>query len=281
MWDSQGICHSTDGSTVVALPIGGPSLMTGGDDLVYVQRTDAVLGPVLYATDGTVAGTRLLADWGSIHTSAAEAMYPLGTGNRILMAVRSDTGGVQPWISDGTPAGTVQLATLNPSGSSDPVLLGVAGDVSYLVADDGVVGAELWRLDLNQVGAAAVQELGVGCPGSAGEPRLRSGDTPGLGTTFEVRLSQARPNALAAWLIGWQIGAIPVGGGCTIYMQNLGTIATTLTDAAGASSFAITIPATVSLLGASLIEQVGVFDPLGVSPFGTATSAGIYWVVGG
>lgn len=278
---SSGPIHATDGATLFPLPCSTPERAIGGDDFVLMTVKDPVLGCRLFATDGTAAGTQLVADIGQQWQLDVEGLYSLGSGNRVLLAVRGDSGGVEPWISDGTPAGTGLLADLNPGGSSDPVVLGAAGGTAYLVADDGVHGSELWRLDLQQVGAANVQSLGVGCPGSNGVPLLRSGASPTLGTSVTTRLSQALPNALAAWLFGAPpIADLPVGGGCALNFQSLVLIVGVFTDAAGGAASTLSIPNAPALLGASLIEQVGVFDPLGVSPFGTATSPGLYWQVG-
>lgn len=276
-----GPIHATDGATVFPLPCSAPLRAIGGDDFVLMTVVDPVLGCRLFATDGTAVGTQLVADIGQQWSLDVEGLYALGSGNRVLLAVRGDSGGVEPWISDGTSAGTGPLADLNPGGSSDPVGLGAAGGLAFLVADDGVHGPELWRLDLQQVGAAAAQSLGTGCPGSVGVPLLRTGASPTLGSSVTTRLSQALPNALAAWLFGAPpLVDVPVGGGCSLHFASLLTIVGVVTDAAGAAVSTIGIPNAPALLGSSLVEQVGVFDPLGVSPFGTATSPGLYWQVG-
>lgn len=278
----SGPIHATDGATVFPLPCSAPLRAIGGDDFVLMTVVDPVLGCRLFATDGTAAGTQLVADIGQQWQLDVESLQALGSGNRVLLAVRGDSGGVEPWISDGTPAGTGPLADLNPGGSSDPVGLGAAGGVAFFVADDGVHGPELWRLDLQQVGAANVQSLGTGCPGSNGVPLLRTGASPTLGTSVTTRLSQALPNALAVWLFGAPpLVDVPVGGGCSLHFASLLAIVGVATDAAGAAASTIGIPNAPALLGASLVEQVGVFDPLGVSPFGTATTPGLYWQVGG
>lgn len=278
---ASGPVHATDGATVVPLPCSAPDRVLGGDDFVLLTVRDPVAGCQLVGTDGTPAGTQLLADIGLQWSLDVEAMHALGSGNRVLLAVRGDSGGVEPWISDGTPAGTGPLADLDPSGSSDPVVLGAAGGAAFLVADDGMHGPELWRLDLQQVGAANVQSLGTGCPGSHGVPLLRSGASPTLGTSVTSRVSQALPNALAVWLFGAPpLVDVPVGGGCALHFASLLALVGVATDAAGGAVSTVPIPNAAALLGASLVEQVGVFDPLGVSPFGTATTPGLYWQVG-
>lgn len=159
-------------------------------------------------------------------------------------------------------------------------MIGAAGSIAWFAADDGVTGLELWRLDLSAVGAANVHVLGTGCPGSLGIPRITSGDTPTIGTAFTVNLSQAMPNSIALWLVGSQIGATPVGGGCTLYFQSLDATFWTLTDASGAATVQLAIPNAATLIGLGLIQQAGVFDPLGASPFGTSTTAGLFWLIG-
>ena len=275
--------YATDGTSMTTLSVPSTTpieLLAGGDDFVYMQATDPLLGYVLYRTDGTPAGTQMIADFGSLALSRATAMWPLGSGNRALLAVQTDSDGIEPWITDGTTSGTVQLADLNPTGSSNPELLGVSGSMALLVADDGTTGPELWRLDLATVAAANVQSIGIGCPGSFGNPRLTSGDTPQLGATFSMNLSQAQPGAIALWLLGTGLTTTPVGGGCNIYFQNLLLSFWNVTDAAGYASGQLSLPNSAALIGATGIQQVGVFDPLGVSPFGTSTTSGLLWVIG-
>ncbi|HYO08363.1 MAG TPA: ELWxxDGT repeat protein [Tepidisphaeraceae bacterium] len=56
------------------------------------------------------------------------------------------TGGRELWRSDGTPAGTAQVADVNPgAGNADPrAMTAAAGGKVFFSADDGAHGRELW-----------------------------------------------------------------------------------------------------------------------------------------
>jgi ELWxxDGT repeat protein len=83
---------------------------------------------------------------------------------------RADDGinGTEPWISDGTIAGTSMLKDINPTGNSFPVGIlefFVDGDtIMYFNADDGVTGVELWKTNGTSAGTVMVKDIN---PGSA------------------------------------------------------------------------------------------------------------------
>jgi ELWxxDGT repeat protein len=83
-------------------------------------------------------------------------------GNRLLFAAR-DEGGVEPWVTDGTPAGTHRLLDLQPGpGDSDPYGLVSAGVRAFFTADDGGHGRELWESDGTPEGTRRVTDLDPG-----------------------------------------------------------------------------------------------------------------------
>lgn len=67
-----------------------------------------------------------------------------------VLAFEADDGthGREPWLSDGTAAGTRLAADINPGpASSDPKALVTAGGRVFLVARDDARGYELWALN--------------------------------------------------------------------------------------------------------------------------------------
>ena len=66
--------------------------------------------------------------------------------------------GREPWVSDGTPAGTQLLADLAAVGGSAPTGFVQAGGYVLFIADDGVTGRELWRTDGRPGGDGAGEE---------------------------------------------------------------------------------------------------------------------------
>src|SRR5439155_18113329 len=68
--------------------------------------------------------------------------------------------GREPWVSDGTAAGTHIIRDLLPgSESSDPFTLGAINGLVFFRADDGIHGRELWRTDGTDAGTWLVADL--------------------------------------------------------------------------------------------------------------------------
>jgi ELWxxDGT repeat protein len=108
----------------------------------------------LWESDGTAAGTRLLAN---VSTMAESNPIPLGVaGSRLLFAADDGVHGQELWATDGTTAGTALVADICPgiSGSlgsatlvPDAPIAVVAGGRLFFSALDCVHGTELWVSD--------------------------------------------------------------------------------------------------------------------------------------
>jgi ELWxxDGT repeat protein len=94
---------------------------------------------------------------------AGDAVASLGS--TLLFAGRSSAIGVEPWRSDGTPAGTSLLKDVElPDASSAVTAVTSLGDNRNVVfaADDGATGLELWRSDGTPAGTALVKDIRPG-----------------------------------------------------------------------------------------------------------------------
>jgi ELWxxDGT repeat protein len=73
---------------------------------------------------------------------------------------------IKLWKSDGTAAGTVQVADIKPGSrtedSSDPRRLTVHGKSLLFIAEDGVNGFELWKSDGTAKGTTLVADINPG-----------------------------------------------------------------------------------------------------------------------
>jgi ELWxxDGT repeat protein len=85
--------------------------------------------------------------------------------NKIIFTASDQSTGYEPYISDGTVAGTTILKDINPSGSSTPHQGVMYNGMYYFTANDGTNGREIWVTDGTTAGTNMFLDLKVG-PGS-------------------------------------------------------------------------------------------------------------------
>ena len=108
----------------------------------------------LWTTDG--ATTTFLADMGLL--TFPDRM--IGFDGGVFFRHDDGANGREPWVSDGTAAGTHIIRDLLPgSESSDPFTLGAINGLVFFRADDGIHGRELWRTDGTDAGTWLVADL--------------------------------------------------------------------------------------------------------------------------
>ena len=131
---------------------------------LYFVVSDPVSGHELWTSDGTEAGTRLLADVlpGPGSSSPSDLLV---LEEALLFAAADDSHGRELWRTDGTTVGTTLLADIRPGpdGSFPSGLTWVNGQ-AFLSANDGTRGNELWRTDGASV--TFVQDLVAGSDSS-------------------------------------------------------------------------------------------------------------------
>ena len=114
----------------------------------------------LYRTDGTDAGTVLLQQLpeGALWTPPEGGIPPLSAtlGNRLVFSSRRMTSSqVQLWVSNGTAAGTVPLATL----TNTPAFMTRAGGYVVFQGDDEGHGTEPWVTDGTVEGTKVLRDI--------------------------------------------------------------------------------------------------------------------------
>jgi ELWxxDGT repeat protein len=149
---------------------------------------------------------------GSILIDAGPAGPGVPLGNSYLFASHSDPSGVEPWISDGTMAGTIRLADIALSGqtnSSAPEDFTLLGDAALFEADDGDSGRELWRTDGTADGTWRIKDI---------VPGRESSSLSGMRTVGEFTYFVARSTAGVSdgpgrlWRTdGTEAGTFPLG----------------------------------------------------------------------
>ncbi len=238
--------------------------------LAYFLTRDAQSSTAreLWVTDGTSAGTFRISPVGG--SLAAGWMEPFGSDGHLLFFFDDGVHGYEPWISDGSLAGTQLLIDLRPgaAGSIDPGSLFEAwlaggrdvNDWVAFAADDGISGLEMHRFDLADVDAMLAATIGQGC----GAVALDLVGLPQIGTSPALRVSKAKPFSPAATWLALETVYQPLGGGCEAYLgQPFAKFLTIPTNAAGVGSVALAIPAIASLQGLGVTLQGAAVDPFG------------------
>lgn len=141
------------------------SVVEGG--VAYLALDDGIHGMELFRSDGTAAGTRLVADiCPGIRESGPQ---DLAVHDGIVYFSADDcVHGRELWRSDGTAAGTWMVADISPGpSSSNPAELeALPGGVVFLAADPAH-GSELWRSDGTGPGTVLVLDILPGAGSSA------------------------------------------------------------------------------------------------------------------
>lgn len=133
--------------------------------VVFFAANDGVHGKELWKTDGSEANTVMVKD---INAGAASAIMTPGLdwntnfpharlpdGRVVFTAADDDTGGLKPWVSDGTDAGTFMLAAI---GAASPPRFSSFGDRVTFSAYIGA-GPSLVITDGTTDGTSALLEL--------------------------------------------------------------------------------------------------------------------------
>ena len=186
LWKSDG---TTAGTVLVkdinpgagsSLSLFVPRGLTAGSNRLFLFADDGVHGPEPWGSDGSDAGTILLADLnpgppGSFVGQTFGLYRNTFASGRWFFPAYAPATGAEMFVSDGTAAGTALLTQINHQssafnfnfgflgGSLAPGSLADLGGTLVFQATDGVSGAELWKSDGTAAGTAQVADL---LPGS-------------------------------------------------------------------------------------------------------------------
>ncbi len=278
IWETDGTPAGTRIACTLPPATSVASLIATNRELFAVAVSPAH-GRELWRLDRAANQLVLAVDFAPGMLSGVLSAAALGVGDLLFVAGGDQATGIEPFVSDGTPAGTRLLADVHPGdGSSNPRLFGIAGDLVYFQATDGVHGSELWTMPLALAGAANVQPLGFGCPGSAGFPRLSVREVPRPGSAgFGVDVRSIPAFAPVVMGFATDDGAALLGS-CELLLT--GTVATRLGTGSlqGTASFPLPLPAGSGFLGLRLVAQGFALDPF--APNGFAGSDGLAFAIG-
>jgi ELWxxDGT repeat protein len=209
LWKSDG----TPAGTVLVKDVEpGPRGSIGFGDIAiavaagtaYFRGTTLAHGSELWKTDGTDAGTaevkniQALASSLRVFNGVTEAPFQSVAG-KVLFAADDGATGVEPWVSDGTAAGTSLLADLAPGPDwSSPLFALPVGGTNVLGAYTG-----LWATDGTTAGTTQILPASIGSvynPASALGKVFFTAEPPGTGD----------PGLW--WTDGTAAGTAPAGG---------------------------------------------------------------------
>ncbi|WP_164011454.1 ELWxxDGT repeat protein [Pyxidicoccus trucidator] len=169
LWRSDG----TEAGTwpVMQLAVGtkgfNPRHLTVANRVLFFQAYDLEGGTELWRSDGTTEGTRRVRDLhrGPVGSMADQPMLALEPEGLVVFAASDADLGMEPFVSDGTEAGTRPIGelALGPF-SSNPRLFTRQGEYVFFVANDRASGFELWRTTMS--GAPDTTPPTLTCPAS-------------------------------------------------------------------------------------------------------------------
>lgn len=174
LWKTDG----TEAGTVQLLgPETQPCCLRAVGSSVFLVANDEEdgFGKALWTSDGTAAGTRMLAPIPHGANARPEDLVAF-QGKLYFLAGDSPAG---LWTSDGTEAGTVQIQSLGRSASPFSMLTVHAGRLWFFAGDDEHA-TELWTSDGTEGGTGLAVELAPGY--LSFQPQLMAS----LGTTLLV-----------------------------------------------------------------------------------------------
>ncbi|MGD2114711.1 MAG: hypothetical protein PVG07_06655, partial [Acidobacteriota bacterium] len=138
---------------------------------LYFVADDGVAGLELWTSDGTLLGTRRVADLCSGSCASAPRLaldHPPGT----VLFTADDGSGRRPWVTDGTAPGTRPLVTAC-GGPCPGSAFGFRGDgrrVFFVAADDPGTQRQLWVTDGTAAGTVRLTDFGPEAIGLQGGP---------------------------------------------------------------------------------------------------------------
>jgi len=185
LWKSDG----TNAGTVLVKDINPGSIsaslnrLTNVNGLLYFTAFNGT-ATVLMKSDGTESGTVAL-NTSAVSNGTYNSFY--GFENKLYFmyngykpGIPITATGIEPWVSDGTNAGTTLIMDINPTtNTANPGPYGKAGNTIFFAANDGTSGTELWKTDGTAAGTVLVKDINTGTGSSS-----PSNFTTVNGTTF-------------------------------------------------------------------------------------------------
>jgi ELWxxDGT repeat protein len=142
---------------------------------VLFVANDGTHGLELWETNGTVAGTRLMADICPGACSSNPISF-VSTGNTVIFQASDEVHGQELWTSDGTITGTRLVLDIRPGADSGaPTMFVPLGDKILIDVLGAEYSHELWTTDGTAGGTRFVREISPARATAAQGPWVASG----------------------------------------------------------------------------------------------------------
>jgi ELWxxDGT repeat protein len=185
--------------------------------------------PALLDAENT--GIRMIKDINPVagHGSDPQEITAIGNGKAVFSAYSPDGDDREPWVTDGTEAGTVRLADISPIdhiGVDDYEFTPLGNGKAVFHADDGVNGFGPWVTDGTPVGTALLKVVPVRyISGRYGMTQNMAFASLEDGRAVFVALEGERPGPWSLYitdgtsagtkrLFGASTGVVSLGAGC-------------------------------------------------------------------
>lgn len=165
--------HRSDGTAAGTTPLRrlDQSMLAGGfhtaSGITFFVAGGAE-GRELWRTDGTIEGTRLVRDicpgaCSGLGSDVDQLPFAGVMDGRLFLMAWDGTSGYEPWVSDGTEAGTRMLRDVFPGAASSwPMPFQPMAGIVYFAATSDAHGRELWRSDGTPEGTFLVKDAASG-----------------------------------------------------------------------------------------------------------------------
>ena len=157
LWITDG----TTANTLLLKDINGTTATLTNSWFAYSLGSKVIFGQyntTIYSTDGTSGGTIKLSgvNANGVWWANLDAAATVLNGKLYFQGNDQSGANTEPWVTDGTVAGTVRLKDTNPSGNSGAGSFTVFGDKVLFSAWDATNGTEAWVTDGTTAGTSVI-----------------------------------------------------------------------------------------------------------------------------
>ncbi|MEZ5964087.1 MAG: hypothetical protein R3F56_09605 [Planctomycetota bacterium] len=176
LWRTDGTAAGTRLVRDVRVGVGGSQAssslgLVDPAGVLYFWATDGMTGLEPWRSDGTEAGTRLIADIvpgsGGSNGFVFDMVWVVGPlGGRALFLASDGVHGLELWRTDGTAMGTSLVVDIEPGAGSPGIrFLGTAGgELFFATRLGGGADEQLWCTDGTAAGTVRLRDFGPGWP---------------------------------------------------------------------------------------------------------------------